>query len=913
MRIRSRIPRLITALIVAAALIAGAPPLSASAVSDATVTGHVSLGNPEANHVAGDVVVTFDSSGAGTSVTTVYTDASGNYSVQLASGYYVIKYSYVGSAGYYADNWPGGQASLWWVQSGSRAINVTLPTVVPVSGSVFLGNSATSAGATGRISWYQWEATSWYYKTTFVHTAADGSFTVYLQPGSYKFVFATSTTGYQQWYGPAVQVGPAPLTGVNGVIPPKGQVSGHVTVGGQSATAGEVTVGIETCHVWFCDYPTVTPVVTDSSGNYSIPNLWDGGYKLTFTYKDSTYQTYKTYQLELDDTLRVRVIDRAMVPSRELGGTVYLGDTSVKAGAGEVSVKIKKDGNTVATVSTDANGHYGATGLQDGSYTLSFTYLGTALIRGLDYPITLSADNLAVNVTLPKQNTVSGTVVDADGIPMLGVYVALSGFPLGGGYGTYLSATTDVDGNYKFSNVPNGNYTAKFTRLGYAWQAWPYESYYEGDNIRLSSSGVVDIDAEMYAEGIIEVGVTAPALDAADYSLGYVGAYLHMYDFDTDDWRQVNNWGFPSAASVITIPGLAEGYYYVSVEYDGPKGYDSSASPVFAVTPGSVDSWTAEISPNSSMQCFERVGPLACRIGGQGRFDVSAGISELGFDPGVPVVYIANGLNYPDALSAAPAASLQGGPLLLVTPTEIPAPIAAEIARLRPAKIVVVGGPASVSPAVFTQLSAMAPEILRIGGLGRYEVSRGVAEYAFGGPDGPGATVAYIATGRNFPDALSAGGAAALQFAPVITVDGEAQEVDPETRQLLIDLGVTTVKIAGGPASVSPALMASIDAIPGIEVMRLWGLGRYEASGAINRDAFTTADVVFLAVGTNYPDALSGGAVAGAFGAPIYVIPRECIPSYVLDDIESFGATQVIVLGGPGSVADSVLDYAECP
>ena len=71
--------------------------------------------------------------------------------------------------------------------------------------------------------------------------------------------------------------------------------------------------------------------------------------------------------------------------------------------------------------------------------------------------------------------------------------------------------------------------------------------------------------------------------------------------------------------------------------------------------------------------------------------------------------------------------------------------------------------------------------------------------------------------------------------------------------------------------------------------------------------------MVSLSVGTNYPDALSGGALAGLWDAPIYVIPGNCIPYYVLDDIRNWDPDDVIVLGGPGSVADSVLDYAECP
>src|SRR5690606_2086991 len=89
------------------------------------------------------------------------------------------------------------------------------------------------------------------------------------------------------------------------------------------------------------------------------------------------------------------------------------------------------------------------------------------------------------------------------------------------------------------------------------------------------------------------------------------------------------------------------------------------------------------------------------RIDGANRYEVARNISTSAYPGTAPVVYIANGENYPDALSAGPAAASEGGPLLLVKPDEIPEVIGAEIERLDPAKIVVVGGILSVSEGVF--------------------------------------------------------------------------------------------------------------------------------------------------------------------------------------------------------------------
>ena len=93
------------------------------------------------------------------------------------------------------------------------------------------------------------------------------------------------------------------------------------------------------------------------------------------------------------------------------------------------------------------------------------------------------------------------------------------------------------------------------------------------------------------------------------------------------------------------------------------------------------------------------------RLSGADRYATSAAISKASFSPGVPVAYIATGLNFPDALSGAPVAALAGGPILLVPGTSIPSAIATELGRLKPARIVILGSTSVVSSGVATTLS----------------------------------------------------------------------------------------------------------------------------------------------------------------------------------------------------------------
>ncbi|MGD8168661.1 cell wall-binding repeat-containing protein [Herbiconiux sp. P16] len=295
------------------------------------------------------------------------------------------------------------------------------------------------------------------------------------------------------------------------------------------------------------------------------------------------------------------------------------------------------------------------------------------------------------------------------------------------------------------------------------------------------------------------------------------------------------------------------------------------------------------------------------RISGTDRFAVAVAVSKAAFADRAPVVYVATGANYPDALSAGPAAVKEGGPLLLTDGTALPAAVKAEIQRLKPSKIVVVGGVNSVSAAVFTQLKALQPNVVRVAGADRYEASRNLVEYAFGAS---GADLAYVATGANFPDALSAGGAGGSQDAPVLLVPGNQGTIDGPTKALLGDLGVDSIIIAGGPNSVSEGIRSALGTIAPTE--RQAGPDRYAASASINAAAYQSSDRVFLAVGTKFPDALAGSAWAGKLRAPLFVVPGDCVPQAVLAQLTALGSSRVTLLGGPASLTPAVENLEGC-
>jgi putative cell wall-binding protein len=205
---------------------------------------------------------------------------------------------------------------------------------------------------------------------------------------------------------------------------------------------------------------------------------------------------------------------------------------------------------------------------------------------------------------------------------------------------------------------------------------------------------------------------------------------------------------------------------------------------------------------------YDRGGGVR-RLAGQDRYATAAAISAASFAPDRPVAYVATGLSFPDALGAVPAAARQGGPVLLVQPGSIPASVRAELTRLRPHRIIVVGSAAVVSNAVLAELGSYhaGGGATRIAGADRYATAAAIAGAAFPG----GAPTAYLASGEAFPDALSAGPAAAVRGGPVLLA--KANQLPTATGRELDRLRISRLVVVGGPSVVSDAVVLSAQTV----------------------------------------------------------------------------------------------------
>ncbi len=191
------------------------------------------------------------------------------------------------------------------------------------------------------------------------------------------------------------------------------------------------------------------------------------------------------------------------------------------------------------------------------------------------------------------------------------------------------------------------------------------------------------------------------------------------------------------------------------------------------------------------------------RLFGPDRYATAAAISVAGTPRGISVAYVATGANYPDALAAIPLAGRTASPLLLTRPGDLPSATARELDRIRPGRIVVLGGIGVVSNAVVERLGAFtAGSVTRISGADRYATAAAVAGLF---PGSLGST--FLATGTAFPDALAGGPAAARRNVPLLLV--KATTLPAPTASQLRRIKPGALMVLGGVGVVSDEVAAA--------------------------------------------------------------------------------------------------------
>lgn len=249
---------------------------------------------------------------------------------------------------------------------------------------------------------------------------------------------------------------------------------------------------------------------------------------------------------------------------------------------------------------------------------------------------------------------------------------------------------------------------------------------------------------------------------------------------------------------------------------------------------------------------------------------------------------------FADAVSGSALAAAKQGPLLLTPPTSFNVDTKAEIKRVLAtgSTVYLLGDVSAISTAVENSIKAMGYATKRLAGADRYATSVAIAKAI-----SPSPAIFLVATGRNFPDALSAGAAAGSfdrfgSFPAVVILSNDAAM--PSSTENYLESFVSGNTLNAFLGAVGDQANAALKNAGWTDYDVEAGPNRYVTARMVARTFFGGEQTAGVTTGLNWPDALAGGALLGTLNGPLLLTSG----SSTLD-----GNAQGVLSNGSGSIS----------
>ncbi|HWH32672.1 MAG TPA: cell wall-binding repeat-containing protein [Egibacteraceae bacterium] len=264
---------------------------------------------------------------------------------------------------------------------------------------------------------------------------------------------------------------------------------------------------------------------------------------------------------------------------------------------------------------------------------------------------------------------------------------------------------------------------------------------------------------------------------------------------------------------------------------------------------------------------------------------VAASWSKATFPTSASEVLLGRDDLFADSLASG---GMQGSrPLLLTSSQTLSSEADAELNRLKPSVVNIMGGPSAVSTAVEDDLKSEGYTVRRFSGPTRIETAIDIARRAL-----PAATSAIVAAAfeppntdptRAFADSIAAGGWAADRNMPVLLT--ESQRLSTSTKNYLRGAQIRTVFVVGGSSAINDAVITELQQI-GMTVERVSGPTRFDTAVEIAKERgysdASKASATILTEG-QASDAWAAGFTAAAYSAandaPIVLANGSSVPA----------------------------------
>ncbi len=298
------------------------------------------------------------------------------------------------------------------------------------------------------------------------------------------------------------------------------------------------------------------------------------------------------------------------------------------------------------------------------------------------------------------------------------------------------------------------------------------------------------------------------------------------------------------------------------------------------------------------------------RLYGVDRYETSASISNEFNNGTLQSVIVASGRDFPDALAGSVLSKKLNAPIVLAGNNISESGDCIQYINTHLDKngtVYILGGQASVNEEFVNYMNAQGyKNFVRLGGRDRFDTNKYIVNFM----NVEKSTPVVIANAYGFADALSVSSIAASKGYPIIMTSNA--NLSPEAKDMIKNIDPSQIYIIGGYASVGDSVINEIKALlPSLDsnkITKLAGQDRYETSLSVCKYFDLDTDTAVLANGTNFPDALSGSALAAKLNAPIVLTDGQDITKQ-RDFMDSKSYKNLILLGGFGSV-DFPVEYS---
>ncbi len=288
------------------------------------------------------------------------------------------------------------------------------------------------------------------------------------------------------------------------------------------------------------------------------------------------------------------------------------------------------------------------------------------------------------------------------------------------------------------------------------------------------------------------------------------------------------------------------------------------------------------------------------RLAGADRYETAWEIVRGSFPDGAETVLLTGGELAADALAAVPLAHKHQAPILLTPSQKLPDKILTGIQNLKAKNVLIIGGEGVVAKEIEGELKAKGLKVERLAGKDRYETAYWIAKSL----NNQGKAVLINGnTEVSFPDALSISPWAGYQGVPILFLDG-AGNLPEATAKAIQELNVEETFLVGEEGAL-PASLESL--LSGVQ--RYSGKDIYETNRQVLNRLQPQPTKIYLATGSNFADALAGGAVAAQANSWILLTDQEGLSAEQKEMLEGVKdtVTELYVLGGEGAVSGRIL------